>query len=89
MHLLRCRIDPKGLEVLAWVFQTSFVVMPEISRLTASVSLEACELPFFRITGPHRVSLRFRDAYVANLDFSHYGNEGCSLRRYAHQGFVG
>ena len=48
---------------------------------TSSVSLDACEVSSFLITGPHRISLRFRDAYVADLDFSHYGDEGGPLRR--------
>lgn len=44
-------------------------------------SLEACEVSSLRVTGPHRVSLHFRDGYVTELDFSDYGNEGGPLRR--------
>ena len=45
------------------------------------VSLEACEVAALHVTGPHRLSLRFRDGYVAELDFSDYGNVGGPLRR--------
>ena len=33
------------------------------------------------MTGPHRISLRFRDGYVAELDFADYGHAGWPLRR--------
>jgi len=55
--------------------------MPEISRSGSTVSLEACEVAALQVTGPHRVSLRFRDGYVTELDFAEYGNEGGPLRR--------
>ncbi|MBB5039682.1 DUF2442 domain-containing protein [Prosthecobacter dejongeii] len=48
---------------------------------TTPVSLEACEVSSLRVTGPHRVSLHFRDGYVSDLDFADYGNEGGPLRR--------
>ncbi len=47
----------------------------------STVSLEACEVAALQVTGPHRVSLRFRDGYVTELDFAAYGNEGGPLRR--------
>ena len=52
-----------------------------ITTTPSPVSLEACEVASLRVTGPHRVSLRFRDAYVAELDFATYGDEGGPLRR--------
>ncbi|MBL9182670.1 MAG: DUF2442 domain-containing protein [Verrucomicrobiaceae bacterium] len=51
------------------------------TALPETVSLEACEVASLRLTGPHRVSLHFRDGYVAELDFSSYGDEGGPLRR--------
>ncbi len=51
------------------------------STITTHISLEACEAASLQHTGPHRLSLRFRDGYVADLDFSRYGNEGGPLRR--------
>jgi hypothetical protein len=45
------------------------------------VSSEACEVASLRVTGPLRISLHFRDDYVAELDFADYGNEGGPLRR--------
>lgn len=47
----------------------------------SSVSLEACEIASLQVTGPHRVSLHFRDGYVTELDFADYGSEGGPLRR--------
>ena len=52
-----------------------------MSRVGFLVSLEACEVAALQVTGPHRISLRFRDGYVAELDFTGYGNEGGPLRR--------
>lgn len=45
------------------------------------VSLEASEVAALQVTGPHRLSLRFRDGYVSELDFAGYGNDGGPLRR--------
>lgn len=47
----------------------------------STASLEACEVAALLLTSPHRVSLRFRDGFVTELDFSEYGNEGGPLRR--------
>ena len=44
-------------------------------------TLEDCELASFRFTGEHRVSLRFRDGFIADLDCSSLGLEGGPLRR--------
>jgi Protein of unknown function (DUF2442) len=49
--------------------------------LSTQVSLEDCEVASLRATGPHRLSLRFRDGYVAELDFTDYASEGGPLRR--------
>lgn len=46
-----------------------------------AISLEACELASLHLVGPHRLSLRFRDGYASELDFSDYGSEGGPLRR--------
>lgn len=52
-----------------------------MATTTSSISLEACEVASLQIVGPHRVSLRFRDGYVTELDFTEYGAEGGPLRR--------
>jgi hypothetical protein len=49
--------------------------------IPTSVSLEDCEIDALRVTGPHRISLHFRDGYVTELDFAAYGHEGGPLRR--------
>lgn len=48
---------------------------------TPHLSLEACELASLQLTGPHRLSLRFRDGYTSEIDFAEYGLEGGPLRR--------
>lgn len=47
----------------------------------SSAFLEACEVASLKVVGPHRVSMRFRDGYVTELDFAEYGTEGGPLRR--------
>lgn len=47
----------------------------------STASLADCEVSAFRHTGPHRLSLRFRDGFVAELDFSDYGNTGGPLKQ--------
>lgn len=54
---------------------------PSTATAHTRPGLEACEAASFRLTGSHHLSLRFRDGYVADLDFSSYGNEGGPLRR--------
>lgn len=46
-----------------------------------ATSLANCELASFTLTGPHRLSLRFRDGFVTELDFSDYGTEGGPLKQ--------
>jgi hypothetical protein len=43
--------------------------------------LADCEAASFRQTGPHRLSIRFRDGLVADLDFADYGKSGGPLKR--------
>jgi hypothetical protein len=40
-----------------------------------------CEVSSLRHTGPHRMSVRFHDGLVANLDFTDYASEGGPLKR--------
>lgn len=47
----------------------------------SSGSLEACEVAALHVVGPHRLSLRFRDGHVTELDFTDYGSAGGPLRR--------
>lgn len=52
-----------------------------MTTTSSSVSLEACEVAALHLVGPHRLSLRFRDGYVTELDFTAYVAKGGPLRR--------
>jgi Protein of unknown function (DUF2442) len=52
-----------------------------MSTTLAAPTLANCEVASFRHTGPHRLSLRFLDGLVADLDFADYGKTGGPLKR--------
>lgn len=55
-----------------------------MSTTRASPTLADGEVASFRYTGPHRLSHRFLDGLVADLDFADYGNTGGPLKRALH-----
>ena len=52
-----------------------------MSTTLAAPTLADCEVASFRLTGPHRLSLRFHDGFVAEVDFAAYGMTGGPLKR--------
>ena len=52
-----------------------------MSPAHAAPTLADCEVASFRLTGPHRLNLRFHDGFVAEVDFAGYGMKGGPLKR--------
>jgi len=46
-----------------------------MQTVIAHRSLQDCDITRLRLTGEHRLSLRFRDSLVAELDLSHWVKE--------------